>query len=82
MGDGSEYEAFGDDLDAAIDALLAYELGPVDCMEWMRGGLQTATFPGHNYISLYWGDRESNFAHDLDKQERATVLRKLAESKD
>jgi len=79
MGDGGDYEAFGDDLDAAIDALLAYNLGPVEMMNWIKGGLDTALFPAPgNYISLYYGDQAGNYSHDLDAHERKQVLAKLA----
>jgi hypothetical protein len=77
IGDGGEYESFGDDLDAAIGLL--NECGAGQVTDWRQGGCDTVNFWGHDYISLYWGNSEANWESDLDDDERAAVGEQLSE---
>ena len=78
LGDGGEYESFGDDFDALADAIT--ESGITEIRNWIVGGFQTDAFDGYNYVSLYWGDDDANLLRQLANTERKQVeeiLRKL-----
>lgn len=78
VGDGGDYDAFGDDLDAVIEHLNDLGVGAVD--HWRQGGVITANYWGNDYISLYYGDKEGNFVADLDAHERKQVEQRLQEA--
>jgi hypothetical protein len=76
VGDGSDYEQFGDDLDAAIGHIQEHAPG-LPLGNYQRGGIQTERYTGNNYISIYWGDTAANFVAELATDERAQVYREL-----
>ena len=76
VGDGGEYEQHGQDLDAVIDVL--FEAGVRgDDLQWAHGCLATEVYAGQNYISLFWGDANSNIVKGLTKVQQAEIKRKL-----
>lgn len=81
IGDGGEYEKFGDDFDALADALYEGSV-PADGFAWRADGtgFETPNYPGQNYVSLFWGDEQGNLVEPLSIDERRDVearLRKL-----
>lgn len=66
VGDCGEYEIC-DDLDAAIEYLNELSVGKVTC--WVRGGFETQNYHGHDYVSVYYGDREGNHVSDIGENE-------------
>jgi hypothetical protein len=76
VGDGSDYEQFGADLDAAISHIQEHAPGkPLG--NYQRGGIQTERYNGNNYVSIYWGDAASNLIAELSTDELAQVYREL-----
>lgn len=73
LGDGGNYEHFGDDFTAVAGHLKEFNVREpiVAC----RGGIECPGFDDqHNYISLYWGDKDSNHVRDL-RADELTYLR-------
>jgi hypothetical protein len=75
IGDLSEYESFGDDLEAVAGRLCELQVGGP--RSWRPGGLETAHYKGLNYVSLYHGDAEANFIRDLSASERRALADRL-----
>lgn len=69
LGDYGDYEEFGQDFDALGLRLLEAGIGPREFFVMRDGGFETRGFVGENYISLYWGDAESNFVRNLTSEE-------------
>jgi hypothetical protein len=76
IGDGGEYESFGDDFAALADSLV--EAGAGEVFGWRGFGVITEQYQGNNYISIYWGDAEANGIRDLSARERKQVEKLLA----
>lgn len=63
-GDADSYNAFGDDLDAAVDYLQMLGVtGPLVRCE--RYGVCAPGFTNWNYISLFWGDDDAQPEREL-----------------
>jgi len=77
LGDSSDYESFGTDLDAVVDQLR--EAGVHDVAQ-TRAGITAPGFEGDNYISLYWGDSNAQLLRRLTKGEFVKLRRALAGS--
>jgi hypothetical protein len=77
VGDGSEYEEFGDDFSALADHLNEMRVGRV--LGWQGMGFATDRYDGNNYVSLFWGDADAQPVAnaDLDADERAEVERRV-----
>lgn len=74
IGDTGEYESYGDDFAAVADALR--ELNPTDIAQ-CNGGLKADGFGSANYISLYWGDKDSHFLKNLSRSEFLKVCNEM-----
>ena len=79
VGDGGEYEPWGDDLASLIDFL--NEIGVGEVTGWINCGvgigMETVNFYGYDFISLYWGDADANPLRELDEEERTVVEERL-----
>lgn len=79
LGDFSEYEEFGNDLDAVADTLI--EAGVSRGRDIVRssypGGVEMPGFQGRNYISLYWGDDDANMVKRLNDTELYRIRRAI-----
>jgi hypothetical protein len=86
MGDGAEYEAYSSPYEAGeyIGDLLACLEGENTARHLISKPKFTAlgvsfpsVFEGHNYISLYWGDRGAQPIRALTEKEREEFKRGL-----
>ncbi len=67
-GDADNYNAFGDDFDAAADYLQTLGvIGPL--VRRGRYGVCAAGFTDWNYISFYWGDQDAQPERELTHDE-------------
>ncbi len=67
LGDSAEYQQFGDDIDAVIDVLREANIG--SDIRKVHGGIATENYSCWNYISLYWGDKDSDLVKVLSDRE-------------
>ena len=77
LGDMSEYEDFGQDLFAVAESLASHG---VDRITRCQCGVQASgkgycQFYGHNYISLFWGDKDAQIRRELNRSELAELRR-------
>ena len=66
VGDGGEYEAFGDDLEDLIGYLNELCVGTVT--NWIDAGPGVGfdrEFYGYDFISLFWGDANADLVAHL-----------------
>jgi hypothetical protein len=82
IGDGGDYENFGDDLDAVVDALVEAGVRPFKTggVQWIKNGFESPGHQGWNYISLYRGNAEANFESSLTKADRDYIVKSLSEA--
>jgi hypothetical protein len=82
VGDSGDYENFGDDLDAVVDALVELGVRPFETghVQWTKTGFECPGYQGWNYISLYRGDAEGNFESSLTKADRDYIVKSLSEA--
>ena len=78
VGEGSNYENYGEDMDAL--ALAAYDQGVRPPYRWFYGstcgGFDCAGYEGPvSYVSLYWGDEKANFVRCLTREEKRHFAR-------
>lgn len=76
LGDQGEYESC-DTLEEVVERLLAAGVRAVSWITNIYGGCIAEGFEGRNYISLYWGDDDAQFAQALAQHERDEVNRLL-----
>jgi hypothetical protein len=76
LGDQGTYEAFGSDFDAIATSLRENGVKP-EKITWREGGFVTPGFSGHDYISLYWGDRKGGWERPLRFEEQQELMRAL-----
>lgn len=79
LGDNSEYHQYGNDLDAVASVLAEADIG--ENITQCDGGLNSSNYMGWNYISLYWGDRDSNLDRNLSKGEFKSLMASLEAQK-
>lgn len=81
VGDAGEYESFGT-LDEAIAYMNELHVGKVT--GWVEGGpgvgLETVSYWGLDFISLFVGDRHASLVRRLNPDERAEVEYRLVEA--
>ena len=77
VGDMGEYEDYGNDLAAVADALIQYQVTTGREISRVKGGIEAPGFRGQNYISLYWGDKNSNHVRDLSSADVAELKREV-----
>lgn len=77
IGDSGNYEAYGDDLDAAVGAMK--DMGVDAVVNWLQFGFETDRYQYGNHISLFWGDRKGDFVRPLDQHNRKLVEKLLLE---
>jgi hypothetical protein len=75
IGNGGDYVAHGDDLKGAIQQMKDEGVGRL--VSWVRGGFEATTHRRGNYISLYYGNQDMSFSHNLDNKECKLVERAL-----
>jgi hypothetical protein len=64
LGDNSDYEKT--DFDTVKEILNEIEIYEIS---QCKGGITAPKFERNNYISLYWGDDESNHIQDITSEE-------------
>jgi len=75
LGDGGDYENFGDDLSAAVDCLTEAGINEINC--WTQSGFEAPGFNGNNYVSFYWSDNKGNMKRVLSTDEKEQVEKLL-----
>lgn len=77
IGDAGEYISF-DNLDDAIDYLNELRVG--QATGWTQAGFETPNYHGQDYVSIYWGDNDTNHLADLDDDEQEHIESGLEEN--
>lgn len=73
IGDAGDYHPF-DDLDAALEYMNDNHVGGVD--HWVHGpgvGIDTENFHSLNFVSLFWGDGNTDLIRPLNSIERQII---------
>jgi 2'-5' RNA ligase len=88
MGDADDYHEHGIDMNAAAGHVVDFVGSSVSAgdetvqdvlndMAWLQGGLEVGSFYGHNYISLYWGDKNADKTRDFSKADQRAFTKEL-----
>lgn len=76
IGDGGEYEHYGQDFSAAAGVLREFGASPP--LYWRGMGFECDQFRGNDYVSCFWGDDDAQPIRDLDREEREALQRAIA----
>lgn len=89
VGDMGNYHHHDQDIQGAADHLIEVGFGAqvlrgvwtgqelIEGIGWRKGGIEIGLYDGNNYVSLYWGDEDSDMDRDLDRKEQTTFVKAL-----
>jgi hypothetical protein len=80
VGNEGDYQPV-DDIAAVVETLNEWQAGEVT--GWVESaigtGVETLSYYGFDFVSLFWGDSKANLIRPLDANERSTVEAGLVE---
>lgn len=68
-GDRSDYEEFGNDIDAAAEHVAMFMDEPETFRKGKKYGAESDSFSGHDYLSIFWGDDDAQPTKELSASE-------------